>query len=122
MNSAGTRQEREFLISFNGVVEKCKQHLISVKGELGQDELTKWGLAGLASCLYLGKKEKRTVDGKVSFFHTQKDDPTLYAKVRMWDEKVWKYVLDAWGLACRQYWQARGAGAPTKPPQQKVPR
>ena len=87
MNSFGTQQEKEFLDSFHGIVEKCKKHLISVKGELGHDELTKRDLTGLASCLYLGKKEKTIVDGKVATVYTQKDDPTLFAKVRIWDGK-----------------------------------
>ena len=38
MNSGGTRVEREFLESFRGFVEKCKDHLTSVRDEIGDYE------------------------------------------------------------------------------------
>ena len=86
MNSRDTREEKEFLASFHDVVGKCKEHLISVRNKLGDDELEMRDLAGLANCLYLGKKESRTIDGKAAFVYSHQHNPRLYAKVRVaWD-------------------------------------
>lgn len=66
-----TPEESEWIETFNAIVEKCKDHLIENKEELGQYELERNDLKKL-NPLYYKKDKGRIIEGSV---------PTLYAKL-----------------------------------------
>lgn len=66
-----TKQEKEWVETFNNIVEKCKDHLLSVKEEIEQYDLERNDLKKL-NPLYYKKDKGKVVDGT---------GPTLYAKL-----------------------------------------
>lgn len=66
-----TKEEKEWVKTFENIVEKCKDHLIDNKDEIEQYDLERRDLKKL-NCLYYKKDKGKVVEGT---------GPTLYAKL-----------------------------------------
>jgi hypothetical protein len=68
-----SKEEKEWVETFNNIVEKCKDHLIEKRDELEQWDLSKNDLKKL-NPLYYKREKGKIVEGR---------GPTLYAKLIM---------------------------------------
>ena len=59
-----TEDEKKFVTTLEKVIEKCKQHVLSVKNELGQHDLVVTDLRKIGNALYYKTEKGKRVEGK----------------------------------------------------------
>jgi hypothetical protein len=87
-----TREETEWVKTFQEIVEVCKDHVMDNKEELDQFDLVRAQLGKIASCLYI--KKERYIDPATKKPKEKIADnaiPTLYAKL-IYSKKNEKFV------------------------------
>lgn len=65
-------REKEWVVTFENIVNKCKKHLLEIKKEIGQYELEMGDLKKFSQCMYWKKEQGKVVEG---------EGPVLYTKL-----------------------------------------
>lgn len=77
-----TQDDRDYIDTFNRIIEKCKDHIISIKDDLEQYSLERSDLKKICNCLYY----KRDPKNKAKIMEGV--GPTLYVKLMLKKGKI----------------------------------
>ena len=91
-----TDEEKEWVDTFNNIVEECIDHIIDNKEELNKFDLERSDLKKFNPLYW--KKEKKTVNGKQVLVVAEGTGPTLYSKL-IYSKKNESFVTKFYTLA-----------------------